>query len=303
MSDFQFLAKLYGVRGSYPITPEDGTKIGGNTTCFMVRSPEHVVIFDAGSGIIRLGQELIPEIIEHNKKNNKPFHITIIFTHTHSDHLIGFPFFTPIYMPNVHIHFFGPATLGMDFKEILSMQVLPQFFPVSMDEFRCGKSFHNINENMFIYFNSGEPVPQVGYLNETEAAFSSFSIYPMKYYLHPKDGSYIYRVEKDDKKLVFATDVEECVGGDQRLINFSKEADILIHDAQYTDDQYKQFAGYGHSSLSMACDAAKQANVKKLVLFHHNPGNSDSLLREMEKTAQGLFPNTELGTEKWEWKL
>jgi len=73
MSDFQFLAKLYGVRGSYPITPEEGTKIGGNTTCFMVRSPEHVVIFDAGSGIIRLGQELIPEIIEHNKKNINPF--------------------------------------------------------------------------------------------------------------------------------------------------------------------------------------------------------------------------------------
>jgi len=303
MSDYQFLAKLYGVRGSYPIAPEGGTKIGGNTTCLLARSKEHVVIFDAGSGIIRLGRELIPEIIKHNQETHKPFHITIIFTHTHTDHLLGFPFFAPMYMPNVHIHFFGPATLGMDFEEILSTQVVPQYFPVSMKEFRSTKSFHNVDENMFVYFNPGNPEPQIGRINETEPAFSALSVYNMKYYLHPKDGSYIYRVEAEDKKLVFATDVEQCAGGDQRVIAFSNNADVLIHDAQYTEEQYSKFAGYGHSSIAMACDAAKQAEVKRLILFHHDPNNTDEQLKEMEATAKGFFPNSELGTEKWEWKL
>lgn len=303
MSDYQFLAKLYGVRGSYPIAPEEGTKIGGNTTCLLVRTKEHVVIIDAGSGIIRLGKELIPEILQYNKETGKPFHITILFTHTHTDHLLGFPFFAPIYMPNVHIHFFGPATLGMDFEDIMRTQVIPQYFPVGMDEFRSKKSFANLTENLFLYFNSGNPEPQIGYINETEPVFSDLSIFNMKYYFHPKDGSYLYRIEWNDKKLVFATDVEEYVGGDQRLIGFSKDADVLIHDAQYSEDQYKKFAGYGHSSIAMACDAAKQANVKKLLLYHHDPNNDDETLYKMEKRAQELFSASELATERWEWKL
>lgn len=303
MSDYQFLAKLYGVRGSYPIAPEEGTKIGGNTTCLMTRTPDHIVIFDAGSGIIRLGKELIPEIIKHNQVSQEPFHITILFTHTHTDHLLGLPFFAPIYMPNVHLHFFGPATLGMDFEKIIGTTVIPQYFPVGMHEFRSRKSFHNIDENMIIYFNPDNPVPQVGRIGETEPAFSPLTIYNMKYYFHPKDGSYVYRVETTDSKLVFATDVEEYHGCDQRLINFSKNADVLIHDAQYTEEQYKQFSGYGHSSINLACEAARQAEAKKLMLFHHDPNNSDAQLREMEATAKSLFPNAELATEKWEWKL
>lgn len=303
MSNFNFMAKLYGVRGSYPIAPPDGTSIGGNTTCLLVRSAEHIVIIDAGSGLIRLGKELIPEIVRHNKETGRPFHITFLFTHTHNDHLLGFPFFAPLYMPGVHLHFFGPATLGVDFEDIVRTLVEPQYFPVSMDEFRSNKSFHNINENMFIYFNPDNPEPQVGHVMETEPAFSSLSIYTMKYYFHPKDGSFPYRVEWNDKKLVFATDVECYVGGDQRLINFSKDADVLIHDAQYSEEQYAKFCGYGHSSISMACDTARQANVKKLLLFHHDPNNSDDVLRGMEKEARSLFAESELATENWEWIL
>ncbi len=303
MNDYQFLAKLYGVRGSYPIAPMEGTKIGGNTACMLVRTPEHVVILDAGSGIIRLGKELIPEILNYNKETGSLFHITILFTHTHTDHLLGFPFFAPIYMPGVHIHFFGPATLGMPFKEIMSTQVIPQYFPVSMDEFRSKKSFQNIDENMYIYFNPGNPEPQIGHVFESESAFSVLSIYNMKYYFHPKDGSYPYRVEWQDKKIVFATDVEEYAGGDQRLISFARNADVLIHDAQYSEEQYKRFAGYGHSSIKAACDAARQAEVKQLLLYHHDPNNSDQVLKEMEKEARKLFPASELATENWEWRL
>jgi ribonuclease BN (tRNA processing enzyme) len=303
MKDFEFLAKLYGTRGSYPIAPEEGTKYGGNTTCMLVRTPEHRVIIDAGSGIIKLGKELVPEILEHKKKSNKPFHLTMIFTHTHSDHLLGLPFFAPIYFPDVHIHFIGPATLGVDFEDILRNQVEPQYFPVSMDEFRSSKTFYNLSENMFIYFNPDDQVPQIGHVTRSEAAFSDFQIYTMKYYFHPKDGSYPFRIQYKDKKIVFATDVEAYVGGDQRLINFAKDVDVLIHDAQYTPEQYKNFSGYGHSSINMACDTAMQANVKKLLLFHHDPNNTDDVLEQMEKDAQKLFEETQLASEKWELRL
>lgn len=303
MQKFQFMAKLYGTRGSYPIAPELGTKYGGNTTCMLARTPEHVVIIDAGSGLIKLGKELIPEILENKKKSGQPFHITMLFTHTHSDHLLGLPFFAPIYMPDVHIHFFGPATLGADFEQILRVVVKPQYFPVSMDEFRSIKSFHNINENMFIFFNPDDPQPQIGHESHTEAAFSDFSFHTMKYYFHPKDGSYPYRIQWKDKKIVFATDVETYVGGDQRLINFSKNADVLIHDAQYSVEQYKSFCGYGHSSFAMACDTAKQAKVKKLLLYHHDPNNTDEDLEKMEAEAKKLFKKSELASEKWEFTL
>jgi ribonuclease BN (tRNA processing enzyme) len=303
MKDFQLMVKLYGVRGSYPIAPEKGTKYGGNTTCLLARTKNQIVIIDAGSGIIKLGKELIPEILEYTKKNKQPFQITILFTHTHYDHLLGLPFFAPVYMPDVHIDFIGPATLGVDFEEILRNTVTPQYFPVSMDEFRSSKAFHNLNENMFIYFDNDKPEPQIGHISKDEVPEDSFNIQTMKYYFHPKDGSYPFRINWMDQSIVFATDVEAYVGGDQRLIDFAKNADVLIHDAQYTLEQYKSFSGYGHSSYAMACDTAKQADVKKLLLFHHDPNNSDEVLEKMKKDAKELFPNSELASEKWEMIL
>jgi ribonuclease BN (tRNA processing enzyme) len=303
MSDFRFKVKIFGVRGSYPVAPPEGTKIGGNTACVMVRTKNNIVIFDAGSGLINLGKELIPEILDHQKKSDTPFHITFLFNHTHSDHLLGLPFFAPLYMPGVFLHFFGPATLGVDFEEILRRFVAPQFFPVGMDEFRSTKEFHNINENMIVYFTPDRPVPKVGHIMEKLPMDRELTIRVMKYYFHPKDGSYPFRVEWKDKSLVYATDVEQYIGCDQRLVNFSKDTDVLIHDAQYTEEQYKMFAGYGHSSFVSACEAAKQAKAKKLLLFHHNPAHNDEDLKNIEKNSQALFPNSELATEGWEWIL
>ncbi|MCB0284647.1 MAG: MBL fold metallo-hydrolase [Calditrichaeota bacterium] len=301
MSDYRFKVKMYGVRGSFPVASTEGSQIGGNTACVLVRTKSNIVIFDAGSGVINLGKELIPEILEHQKKNDSPFHITFLFNHTHNDHLLGLPFFAPLYMPGVFIHFFGPATLGVDFEQILRNFVAPQFFPVGMDEFRCSKEFHNIDENMIVYFTPERPAPKVGHIMEPLPADRSLTVHMMKYYFHPKDGSYPFKAVWKDKSFVYATDVEQYIGGDQRLINFAKNTDLFIHDAQYTEEQYKMFAGYGHSTFVSACDAAKQANVKKLLLFHHNPSHSDADLKEIEKNAQSLFPNTELAAEGWEW--
>jgi len=303
MKDDRFLAKIYGVRGSYPIAPASGTKYGGNTTCLLTRTQDHIVIFDAGSGIIQLGRELIPEILEHKKKSNEPFHITMIFTHTHIDHLIGFPYFAPLFIPNVHIHFFGPATLGVDFEDILRTLVEPQYFPVSMDEFRSTKYFENIDENMIIYFLEGKAEPQFGIVETAPTDLAEMVIKNMKYYVHPKDGSFNYRIENSGHSLVFATDVEQYSGIDQRLVKFAEGCDVFIHDSQYTLEQYLNFQGYGHSNYEMACEAALKAKTKKLLLFHHDPTNDDETLEQIEKNAKEIFSGAELAHEGWEWKF
>jgi len=303
MSDYQFLLKLYGVRGSYPVSSEKGTKIGGNTTCIMARTKTHIVIFDAGSGLIQAGKDLLPEIMEHKRNSNTPFQITIMLTHTHLDHLIGLNFFLPIYIQGVHINFIGPGTLGIELEEILRTICEPQFHPVSMDEFRATKYFENINENMTIYFRKDDPYYHIENRGEDLPEDTELVIRNQKYYFHPKDGSYNYKIEFEDKSVVFATDVEQYVKTDQRLAKFAEGADILIHDAQYDEDQYQKFQGYGHSSYVMACNAAKNANVKKLLLFHHDPNNDDKKLTAIEKKAKKLFPNTSLAREGWEWKV
>ena len=159
-----------------------GTEVG--RSCFILkdRNRDRVVILDAGSGIIKLGKELMPEILENKKNSGKPQHITILFTHTHNDHLLGLPFFAPLYMPDVYIHFIGPATLGVNFYQILRNTVVPQYFPVSMDEFRSTKTFYNLNENMFIYFDSDNPEPQIGHISRKELPTDCLLIQTMKYY-------------------------------------------------------------------------------------------------------------------------
>jgi len=303
MEDHRFLAKLYGVRGSYPISPLQGTKYGGNTTCMLVRTKEHIVIFDAGSGIIQLGNELVPEILAHKKKSNKPFHITMLFTHTHIDHLIGFPYFAPLFFANVELQLIGPATLGVDFEDILRTLVEPQYFPVSMDEFRAQKTFDNIDENMILYFNEGQAEAQIGDTERTVTKQAEMVIKTMRYYNHPKDGSFNYRIEFDGHALVFATDVEQFVGSDQRLMQFAQGCDILIHDSQYSLEQYLQCQGYGHSNFEMACEAALKAKAKKLLLFHHDPNNTDQALEEIEKNAKAIFNASELAHEGWQWTI
>ncbi len=153
-----------------------------------------------------------------------------------------------------------------------------------------------------MYFNN-DAKPHVADVRNESPDGHGFRIRTMKYYFHPKDGTYLYSIEWNGHKIIFATDIEGYKGGDQRLINFARNADILIHDAQYTDEQYKKFCGYGHSSFAMACDTAKQAQVKKLLLFHHDPNNSDEALYQIEKEAQKLFKDSELAKEGWSLTL
>ena len=106
-----------------------------------------------------------------------------------------------------------------------------------------------------------------------------------------------------DTLLFFATDVEQYAGGDQRLIKFAEGCDVLLHDSQYTLEQYLQFQGYGHSNYEMACEIALKAKAKKLLLFHHDPNNDDNMLESIEENAKAIFKGAELAHEGWEWKF
>ncbi len=299
-SDFSI--KIYGVRGSFPPTKGFSTNIGVNTTCLRANIGQHVVIFDAGTGIINLGADLISELKSGNSLQNL-FNLNLFFSHTHIDHLMGFPYFAMLYMPQTELNIISPNILGYSIEEIIELWMSPALFPVTTAELPSRFSYFDFGENMHMYFFEDE----TKILPATEAATVENwigRISCMRNFTHPKGGAYLYKVEKSNgESIVFATDIEGFVGGDQRLIKFAQNAKILIHDAQYTLAEYQMFQGFGHSTYEMACDVAKKAEVDKLILTHHDPKHEDKELTELENQAQEIFPQTFMAKDGMEFSF
>lgn len=292
--------KIYGVRGSYPPTSGNGTQFGVNTTCLRIDLGKHIIIIDAGTGIINLGNDLISELKSGKGKQNYQ-RLYLLFTHTHIDHLMGFPYFNMIYLPQTELNVITPTQLNYSIQEILETLMSPAFFPVTISELPSTFYYHDFAESKALYFfeDDYEIVP----LNKTPQKTSWIGkISSMRNYTHPKGGVYIYKIENYvGNSVVFATDIEGYVGGDQRLAKFAHNANILIHDAQYSKQEYEMFQGFGHSTFMMACEVAKSAGVKKLILSHHDPKHSDDELAQLEKEAQKIFPETFLAAESMEF--
>ena len=302
MSKTDFRLKIYGVRGSYSPTNGFNTHIGINTTCLRFDIGKHLVVFDAGSGIINLGNDVVKEAHSGNSHQNL-WKIHILFTHLHLDHILGFPFFTPIYFPQTELHFISPKILTYSLKEVLEYLMSPALFPVTLNELPAKKFFYEIAESSVIFFFEDEF--RITPLIESQGIHGWLAkVSCLRNYTHPKGGAYVYRVDFANKhSVVFATDVEGFVGGDQRIARFAKEADLLIHDAQYTLKEYEMFQGFGHSTYEMACQVARQAGVKKLLLFHHDPKHDDEVMTELENKAKEIFPNTLVATEDMEFSF
>ncbi len=298
---------FWGVRGSIPQPTSKfirTEKYGGNTTCLAIEFDDHTIIFDAGTGINSYG---------HNSKEKKYF--MLIFTHFHHDHVHGFPFFLPIYLPNRVIHYYSPHIINIPVYDILEEQFNPPLFPYRFENTISEKVFTILdqidsirllkisNEKEFI-----ESYKAAGcddeFIKERMSDFPEFKnvhivihksiptlpyecgrIDIMENLAHPNYGSYIYKVSSENKSVVFATDIEGKVGGSARLISFSKNVDFLIHDAQYLPEEYVKFQDFGHSTYEMACDHAIASNVKALYLTHHDPWSSDETLDKMEEKA------------------
>ncbi len=279
--------RFWGVRGSYP-TPGAGTvKYGGNTPSVEVQAGNRTIVLDAGTGIIPLGRELA--------RTKQASELLILFSHLHHDHTQGFPFFVPAYMPHTKLHIFGPDGTHESLKGVLEHNQSSETFPVSLRDMSSSKDIQAVRESQVIVWDEeGVRVAEstVGLSDEAVV------IRIHKSYAHP-GGVFVYRITWRGKSVVYATDTEGYVGADKRLVRFAKDADVLIHDAQYLDEHYwgqleglPSTQGYGHSTVTMATEVAASAETRHLVLFHHDPSYTDAMLAGMEQTAQSLFADS-----------
>ena len=293
-----FAITFWGVRGSYPAPGALTARVGGNTPSLEVNAGKHRLILDAGTGAIVLGRAMV----EQSRATQTPIVATLLFTHTHHDHTQGFPFFTPTHYQSTRLYVFGPKTLHQDLEEVLSRAMLPPVFPIMLDELPCLRVMRNLQEGEVIVLNPQESEPHVVFDRDAAEHESPevVRVRVLNSHAHPQ-GVFIYRIEYDGKAMVYATDTEGYIGGDQRLIQFARGADLLVHDAQYTEAEYTADSmskqGWGHSTWPMAVAVARAAGVKQLALFHHDPQHSDDMLDELEKQAQSSFARTILARE------
>jgi phosphoribosyl 1,2-cyclic phosphodiesterase len=302
--DDKFIVRFRGVRGSYPVPGETTSRVGGNTACVEVWAGGHLIIIDAGTGIIGLGKDLMRKYRASGEK--EPIVATMLFSHTHHDHTQGFPFFDPAHEGTSVLYMFGPRTFYEDIEEALSRAMLAPSFPVALAELKSLKVMSNIEESEVVILDrSMDPQLLNVYRDEREDSPDAVEIGLMRSFAHPNGGVSVYKISWAGKNMVYASDTESYIGGDTRLIEFARGTDLLIHDAQYTSEEYvtgpKQ--GWGHSTPEMAIAIAQAAKLKKLVLFHHDPSHDDDTLAEIERKAQEAFPNTILAYEGLTVKL
>ena len=293
-----------GVRGSYCVPGPATLRTGGNTTCIEVHAGGNTIILDAGTGIIEVGRQLALEQ-EARRKSDPAAHIVaaMFFSHMHHDHTQGFPFFPPVYMETTRLHIYGPRMMNTNFESGLANALLSPLFPVELADMRAQKLIHNIYENDVVLFPEPGGTPVMAKKRDDLSGYGPdiARVHCGHTYAHPNGGSLVYRIEHAGRSVVFATDVEGYVGGDQRLIRFAAGADVLIHDAQYEAGRYTGYPapvqGFGHSTPEMAAEVARAAGVGRLFLTHHDPGSDDDRVEALERNAQGLFPKVEAARE------
>lgn len=241
--------------------PNHKSVIGGDTTCLEIRSDDTLLIFDLGTGIRKLGQEMM----------EKKFHgdIHIFLTHTHWDHIQGFPFFVPAYMAENHIHFYSNLK---NLKERLVRQQHDHHFPVALEDMPAKMSFNYIDEKETI--NVGP-----------------FEI-SIRALVHP-GGSTSYKVKEGEKICVFATDTEfygpELSDLMDEYNEFFKNVDLLIMDAQYSLEEAEEKKGWGHTAMTLAVDCSIYWGVKQLILTHHEPAHYDSTIWHLYDEASQYY--------------
>jgi ribonuclease BN (tRNA processing enzyme) len=308
----QFQVKFRGVRGSHTVSSPNILNYGGNTSCVEIRVNGHTIIIDAGTGIIDLGNDLLRDYIasgtRESSRNN--IYTTILFSHTHFDHICGLPFFKPAFVETSKISMFGPDTDNNYFEDIIANFVCTPYFPINLDEFTAEIDLQSFITTETILLHPDNMIPEVRTLSYAELnklPENTVVISAIKSQAHPKDGVLIFKVEFMGRKVVFASDIEGYIGGDVKLINFARNADLLIHDSQYIYTDYASTVspkqGFGHSTPEMAAEVAKIANVKQLAIYHMDPSYNDEAVEAMEAYTRKYFPNTLAAKEGLEINL
>lgn len=270
---------FWGVRGSIPSPGPDTVAVGGNTSCVEVRVGKALIVFDGGTGLRLLGKRLLKEM---------PITAHLLFSHVHWDHIQGFPFFDPAFVPGNVIHLYGGNNVSRTLEETLGGQMDHPNFPVHLSDMGAKMIFHDVHEDEVIEVDTGD-----GQIARISAAPGN----------HP-NGVWAYRLEHGGRSVVYATDTEHYTEVDPKLAGIAKDVDVLIYDAQYTPEEYTGTAGtggpkvgWGHSTFDEAVKLTKVAGAKRLILYHHDPMQSDAAVAEKERRARELFPNSEAARE------
>lgn len=299
--------KFRGVRGSHPTAKQSHLKYGGNTSCVEVWAGGHLIILDAGTGIIDLGRDLQKEHILSGTDlySRTPIKAVLILSHIHQDHIQGLQFFSPLFIPTTSLDVYGLSHPSKSLKENLTEVLFERVFPLTYDEIPSDFNIYDFQmKNALIIKPDGkkEFIKLADFNIEDHNDDVIISAY--KTTAHPKDGSLSIKIQYKGKTLVYATDKESYIGCDKKFIEFAHGADVLIHDAQYTHQDYispilpKQ--GFGHSTFNMAVETAKFAKVKKLFFFHYDPNYDDGILDMLEKEFGALVDSAEFAKENLE---
>jgi len=258
--------RCWGTRGSIPSPGPDTSRYGGNTSCVEIRAGATRVILDAGTGIRILGDALMEE--------GEVRDASVFLTHFHWDHIQGLPFFAPAYEPSFRLRLFGPRQEGETVEALLAGQMGPFHFPIPQQELPASLAFSEVDEG--------------------ELTHGDFRIRAMR--VRHSTITFGYRIEGAGRSVVYIPDNEleggpfpTPIGWRDGIENFVRGADVLFHDAMFTNDEASSFQGWGHSTFEQALDLSLRAEVRKLYFFHHAPNRTDAeldaLLERFRKEA------------------
>jgi phosphoribosyl 1,2-cyclic phosphodiesterase len=256
---------FWGVRGSHPQCKPSHIKVGGHTSCVSLEVDGQYLIFDAGTGIVDAGNEVLNRGLKE---------ATLLISHAHADHISGFSFFKPLYYPDFDLTVIsgGLSKEEKDFEgieSVLAKVISPPYFPISWNEISCKKTCID--------------VPSGAQFSVNHLKISTIALD------HP-GGSSGYRVDVGDKSVCYITDTTHTPGEiNQNLVRFIQRTDLLIYDAMYTEEEFAAKSTWGHSTWNQAVALAKEAAIGNLALFHHNPDHDDAFMADIETRAQTHF--------------
>ncbi len=257
----------FGVRGSCPCSSDRYRRYGGNTSCVLVEvAGEPPLIIDLGTGLRALGEHLAAQLLP----TGAPLTASVLLSHLHYDHVLGLPFFSPMRHPDAVVDVYGPVQEVGSLEETLASMVRPPFFPVHMSQFQGSFRFHDLDGS------------------------DEFAVGPVKVKVRPilhVGHTLGFRLEVDGQVLAYLSDHQAPVdlrSLEPDVLELCDGADLLLHDAQYTEEEFAALPDWGHSTANYAVLVAREAGVRRLTLFHHDPSHSDDEIDRMLEEARAL---------------